>query len=138
MTLVTDYTICMQCGFAKADYEFDCDTSEAAVDCRMCGHSDVVERIDTDGFVEWRHLVANGHGGMWYCHRDGGAWVARYLHSEEEVLSAERWLLGELAEGNLAPGAYLTRWDAEKRLAYFVIGSSEGADTSEVKRNAQL
>lgn len=81
----------------------DCDTGESTLDCRSCGHSDVVERVVTDGKITWRHLVAPGFGAMWHGHIDGGSWQANYLHDEDGVIEAERWLRNEMAAGKIAP-----------------------------------
>ena len=125
MTLVSDFTKCPQCGFAGADYQFDCDTDEAAIDCRMCGHSEVVERVeDADGKVTWRHTVTEGSGALFYRAHDSGAFVARYLSSEEDLLWTEKWLRKELEAGGVhAESAYLTRWNSEAKVVEFVIGS---------------
>jgi hypothetical protein len=118
---MTDYKICPQCGDDCAVIDLHCDSGESTLDCRSCGHSDTVERIDTDGVVEWRHLVALGFGAMWHGHIDGGSWHANYLHSADEVIEAERWLRHEQAAGTIAPGAYLTRWDAEKQSVEYLV-----------------
>jgi hypothetical protein len=124
MTTVTDYKQCRQCGFERADYELDCWTSEESVDCRMCGHSEAVERVeDADGKVTWKHTVTEGSGALFYRAHDGGAFVARYLSSEEDLLWAEKWLRNEIQAGGVhADSAYLTRWNGEKKAVEFVIG----------------
>jgi hypothetical protein len=54
MTIVTDYKLCRQCGFERADYELDCATSEESVDCRMCCHSAALQRMqEADGKANW-------------------------------------------------------------------------------------
>jgi ribosomal protein L40E len=54
MTTVTDYKLCRQCGYELADYELDCSTSEESVDCRKCGHSAALQRMqEADGKVNW-------------------------------------------------------------------------------------
>ena len=124
MTTVTDYKQCRQCGFERADYELDCWTSEESVDCRMCSHSEAVERVeDADGKVTWKHTVTEGSGALFYRAHDGGAFVARYLSSEEDLLWAEKWLRNEIQAGGVhADSAYLTRWNGEKKAVEFVIG----------------
>jgi hypothetical protein len=103
MTTMTEYKTCPQCGFERAVFDMDCDTGESTLDCRSCGHSDVVERVVTDGKITWRHLVAPGFGAMWHGHIDGGSWQANYLHDEDGVIEAERWLRNEMAAGKIAP-----------------------------------
>jgi hypothetical protein len=122
MTIVTDYKQCRQCGFERADYELDCSTSEERVDCRKCGHSEAMARVEDDGKVTWKHVVREGSGVLAY--DSGHAFVARYLYSEEDVLWAEGWLRERLAAGEVdARSAYLTRWNGEKKAVEFVIGS---------------
>lgn len=124
MTIVTEYKQCRQCGFQYADYELDCWTNEESVDCRMCGNGEAVERVeDGDGKVTWKHTVTEGSGAMFYRAHDGGAFVANYLSSEEDVLKAEAWLCKELVEGGVfAESSYLTRWNGERKAVEFVIG----------------
>ena len=74
MTIVTDYKQCRQCGFERADYELDCSTSEERVDCRKCGHSEAMARVEDDGKVTWKHVVREGSGVLAY--DSGHAFVA--------------------------------------------------------------
>ncbi len=126
MTIVTDYKPCRRCGFESADYELDCSTSEESVDCRMCGYSEAVERIeDTDGTVKWKHTVTEGSGALFYRAHDGGAFVARYLSLDDDLHRAESWLRNELQAGGVqANSAYLTRWNVEAQAVEFVIDRS--------------
>ena len=72
-------------------------------------------------------MEAHSDGRLWalfYRAHDGGAFVARYLSSEEHSLWAEKWLRNEIQAGSVhADSAYLTRWDPEKKAVEFVIGT---------------
>ncbi len=124
MTVITDYERCRRCGYERADYEFDCSTSEESIDCGRCGHSAALQRMqEADGKVSWIQSVTEGAGALGY-QVPGGAFVVRYLSSDEDVREAEQWLRKKLAAGDVdRKSAYLTRWNAETRSVESIVGT---------------
>ena len=66
MTSVSDYVSCKQCGYLKAYYDFNCDTSEEEVSCGRCGYYAAAERHEEGGQVTWTHVVKRGWGVVFY------------------------------------------------------------------------
>jgi hypothetical protein len=78
---------------------------------------------EADGKVSWIQTVTEGAGALGY-QLPGGAFVVRYLSSDEDVREAEQWLRKKLAAGEVdADSAYLTRWNQDKEAVDFVIGA---------------
>ncbi|MFI5117164.1 MAG: hypothetical protein ACHP8B_10760 [Terriglobales bacterium] len=140
MSTVSDVVKCPQCGYEKADYEFNCRTSEDVTMCRSCGYYECWDaKYDEDGErCGWKHEISRGAGALWYSGTGRGVFCGRYFNSTKEVLEAERWLRERLEKGEVdAEVCYLTRWNGETKQVEFIIGkfyesTEDDANESEV------
>lgn len=124
MSTVLGCMECPQCGYAKADTEYNCRTFEERTNCRKCGFSEYLDReTDCEGKVVFKHRVIEGAGVLFYRWKDGLGYTSHYLPAEEEVTKAEEWLREKLAAGQLRPSsAYVSHWDKEADVVNVIIG----------------
>lgn len=129
MSSVSDYVTCKQCGFEEAYYDFNCNTNEWDVSCGRCGYYAAAKRHeDNDGKVTWTYPEEQGVGVLFYHCVDSLPYVHQPLSSKESVEDAEKWLRERIAAGKVeANSGYLTRWNEEKKVVEFVIGSNESS-----------
>jgi hypothetical protein len=129
MSSVSDYVTCKQCGFEDAYYDFNCNTNEWDVSCGRCGYHAASKRHeDNQGKVSWTRLEDRGVGVLFYHCVNSLPYVHQPLSSKESVEDAEKWLREQIAAGKVqANSAYLTRWNEQKEVVEFVIGSNGGS-----------
>jgi hypothetical protein len=125
MVSVLDYVICPQCSYREADSEYNCRTGEEYTSCSRCGFGESwdAEYDDNGIFREFKHVVHQGVGVLFYQAQGSLGLCAQPLSSEESVLKAEQWLREGLRTNKIhRDTAYLTRWVVESHSVELVIG----------------
>lgn len=125
MSSVLDYVTCPQCSYSEADSEHNWRTGEAYTLCSRCGFGESwdAEYDDNGIFREFKHVVRQGVGVLFYQTQGARGFCMQPLSSEESCLKAEHWLRDGLHKNTIhRDTAYLTRWGAERQAVEVVIG----------------
>lgn len=98
MSIVQDFVACPQCGYAEADYLFDCRTRAKKTMCTRCGFNETWKlKYDEDGnHPSWAHEIIQGSGVL--CYRPIGA-RAIACHTLKTETKQVEIVVGSLTEG---------------------------------------